>query len=169
MGRAEEGLAVLAEALTMGNKNSEHWWDAELYRLKGTLTLQQESKEQGAGSTRSKEAAVRSEERNAENPNPLSDAEACFLKAIEIAQHQRAKSLELRAIMSLVRLRQHQAEEHAPRNTQHVLHDSYRAARHKLNEAHKLLSEVYNWFTEGLDTKDLQEAKALLDEVAERS
>jgi adenylate cyclase len=71
---------------------------------------------------------------------------------------QQAKSLELRAVMSLVRLRQQQARDHTTRNTQHD-------ARHMLDEAHRMLSEVYNWFTEGFDTKDLQEAKALLDSL----
>jgi len=71
------------------------------------------------------------------------EAEGYFLKAIEIAQHQQAKSLELRAVMSLARLWQQQG---------------------KRAQAHKLVSEIYNWFTEGFDTKDIQEAKALLDE-----
>ena len=77
-------------------------------------------------------------------PNPQSAAEACFLKAIEIAQRQQAKSLELRAGMSLSRLWQSQG---------------------KREEARQLLAEVYGWFTEGFDTKDLQDAKALLDEL----
>ena len=74
----------------------------------------------------------------------VKEAEECFLKAIEIAQRQQAKSLELRAATSLARLWLQQG---------------------KRTEAHKLLSEVYNWFTEGFDTKDLQEAKALLEEL----
>ena len=82
----------------------------------------------------------------------------CFLKAIEIAQRQQAKSLELRAVMSLVRLRQSQATQQGSRITQ-------RETRAMLDEAHTMLSEVYNWFTEGFDTKDLQEAKALLQEL----
>jgi hypothetical protein len=60
--------------------------------------------------------------------------------------------------MSLVRLRQQQIAQHEPRNTQH-------ATRTKLAEAHSMLSTVYHWFTEGFDTKDLQEAKALLEEL----
>jgi adenylate cyclase len=66
------------------------------------------------------------------------------LKAIEIAQRQQAKSLELRATMSLARLWQQQG---------------------KTAEAYTVLSEVYTWFTEGFDTKDLQEAKILLEEL----
>jgi len=68
----------------------------------------------------------------------------CFHKAIEIARRQQAKSLELRAVMSLSRLWQ----------------------QGKKAEARQLLMEIYGWFTEGVDTKDLQEAKALLEEVA---
>jgi hypothetical protein len=75
---------------------------------------------------------------------PESEAEECFLKAIEIARQQQAKSLELRAVMSLSRLWQQQG---------------------KTKEAHQMLSEVYGWFTEGFDTKDLQEAKALLEDL----
>jgi predicted ATPase len=72
----------------------------------------------------------------------VEEAEAYFLKAIEIARRQQAKSLELRAVMSLSRLWQQQGKHH---------------------EAHKMLAEIYGWFTEGFDTKDLQEAKALLE------
>jgi adenylate cyclase len=87
------------------------------------------------------------------------EAEGCFLKATDIARQQQAKSLELRTVMSLTRLRQQQAAQSVSRNTQHE-------ARARLGEAHKMLSEVYNWFTEGFGTKDLQEAKALLDELS---
>jgi predicted ATPase len=60
--------------------------------------------------------------------------------------------------MSLVRLRQLQASDHVSRSTQHE-------SRETLTEAHRMLAEVYNWFTEGFDTKDLQEAKVLLEAV----
>jgi predicted ATPase len=124
-GQPEEGLNVLAEALALVGKTGERHYEAELYRVKGALTLQ--SKIQGPNST------------------VEAEAEECFLKAIEIARQQQAKSLELRAVMSLARLWQQ---------------------RGKKDEARQLLAEVYHWFTEGLDTKDLQEAKALLDELA---
>ena len=84
------------------------------------------------------------------------EAEEYFLKALAIAQQQRAKSLELRAVMSLVQLRQQST--HATRDTQHDTCGN-------LDDAHRLLAEVYHWFTEGFETKDLQEAKALLDEL----
>jgi adenylate cyclase len=77
-------------------------------------------------------------------PSPESEAEACFHKAIVLARRQQAKSLELRAVTSLSRLWQQQG---------------------KKDEARQLLAEIYGWFTEGFDTKDLQEAKALLEEL----
>jgi hypothetical protein len=92
------------------------------------------------------------------NPKAQDEAEACFLQALKIARSQEAKSLELHAAISLVKLRQQQAT-HASRNTQHVSHN-------RLEEAHRLLSEVYHWFTEGFETKDLQDAKTLLDTLA---
>jgi predicted ATPase len=73
------------------------------------------------------------------------DAETCFHHALAIAQNQQAKSLELRAARSLARLWHSQG---------------------KRQEAHDLLAPVYGWFTEGFDTADLQEAKALLDALA---
>ena len=77
-------------------------------------------------------------------PQP-EEAEACFQRALEVARRQEAKSLELRTAMSLVRLWQEQGK---------------RAA------TDDLLAPVYGWFTEGFDTADLQEAKALLDELS---
>jgi predicted ATPase len=78
-------------------------------------------------------------------PNPQAEAEEYFVKAIEIARRQQAKSLELRAVMSLGRLWQSQG---------------------KKEQAQHMLADIYGWFTEGFDTKDLQEAKMLLDELA---
>jgi len=136
VGQTEEGLNALAEALDTVHKTEERSREAELYRLKGELTLQQ-FKIQGSRFKveESSESGVRS---------PESEAEECFLRAVEIARRQEAKSLELRAVMSLSRLWQQQG---------------------KKDEARKLLAEIYGWFTEGFDTKDLQEAKALLEEL----
>jgi len=125
VGRVAEGVHLLDEATTVMRKTEECQWEAELYRLRGELMLAQSSVQSLA--------------------SRVKEAEKCFLKAIEVARKQQAKSLELRAAMSLACLWQQQG---------------------KKTEAHKLLSDVYNWFTEGFDTKDLQEAKALLEKLA---
>jgi predicted ATPase len=135
VGQTEEGLNALAEALAVMDKTGERQYEAELYRLKGELALQ---KFQVSGSK------FQGTDPRSLIPDPQSEAEACFLKAIEIAQRQQAKSLELRAAMSLSRLWQQQG---------------------KKEEAHQMLAEIYGWFTEGFDTKDLQEAKTLLAEL----
>ena len=111
-------------------------WEAELYRIKGELMLQQLS--------------VASSQFSGADPRPLTpdpqgQAEACLRQAIEIARRQQARSLELRATTSLARLWQQQGKQH---------------------EAHTMLFDSYNWFTEGFDIKDLQEAKTLLAELA---
>jgi predicted ATPase len=120
LGQTAEGLEALAEALATLAKSRVRWWEAELYQLKGELLLAQEGKRQ-----------------------KLAEAEACFQQALDTARRQEAKSLELRAAMSLSRLWQQQG---------------------KRAEARALLTPIYGWFTEGFDTADLQEAKALLDE-----
>src|SRR5262249_32866373 len=132
MGQAEEGLGALAEALEFADKTGERYYEAELYRLKGELTLQQFN--------------VQGSKFKVDNPQLA--AETCFLKAIEIAQQQQAKLLELRAVMSLVRLRQQQAAQPASRITDHASRSAHRAPRNRLNEAHTMLSEIYHWFTE---------------------
>jgi predicted ATPase len=76
---------------------------------------------------------------------PHAEGEACFRQALDIARRQQAKSWELRAAMSLARLWQQQG---------------------RRAEAQDLLAPIYGWFTEGFDTADLQEAKALLEELA---
>jgi predicted ATPase len=141
-GQPEEGLNVLAEALVFVRDTGECGWEAELYRLKGELTLQEANQKSKGKSQKSKIET---------NPQPLTpdphteaEAEACFRKAIEVARRQSAKSWELRAATSLARLWQQQG---------------------KKAEAHQLLADIYRWFTEGFDTKDLQEAKALLEEL----
>ena len=81
----------------------------------------------------------------AQSSDNHTEAEASFQKALDISKHQEARSLELRAATSLARLWQQQG---------------------KRDEARKVLSEVYDWFTEGFDTADLKDAKALLDELS---
>jgi predicted ATPase len=115
---------LLLEALAFVDKAGERVDEAELYRLKGELTLQ--SQVQGPKSK-------------------VEEAEECFQRAIAIARQQSAKSLELRAVMSLSRLWLSQG---------------------KKAEARQMLAEIYGWFTEGFDTKDLQEAKTLLEELS---
>jgi predicted ATPase len=124
MGQVKEGLAAIDEALE-AMPTSGRFWEAELYRLKGELLL----KDEGGGMKDEVEAK----------------AEECFRQAIEVAQRQGAKSLELRATVSLGRLWQSQG---------------------KQEEAHRMLVEIYGWFTEGFDTTDLKEAKALLEELS---
>jgi predicted ATPase len=111
-------LVALGEALATMEKTGERWWEPEIYRLK---------------------AMALASGRN------FTESEASFAQSIRIAQQQRAKSLQLRAVMSLARLWGEQ---------------SRRA------EARNLLAPVYGWFTEGFDTVDLKMARALLDELA---
>jgi len=120
MGQPETGLTMLTEALTVVDNTGERWYEAELYRLKGALLLQQSLDNQV-------------------------EAESCFHHALDIARTQQAKSFELRAATSLARLWQQQG---------------------KRQEAHDLLAPIYGWFTEGFDTADLKDAKALLDSLA---
>jgi predicted ATPase len=115
VGQVNEGLGLLAAVSSVVDKG-ERYWEAELYRVKGELLL------------------VHSAAQHAE-------AEACFWQALDVARRQQAKSLELRAAMSLSRLWQQQG---------------------KRIEAYDLLAPIYGWFTEGFDTADLQEARALL-------
>src|SRR4029434_7018230 len=119
-GQADEGLRVLAEALTAVHTTGERHHEAELYRLQGELRLKQDVPDE-------------------------QEAESYFRQAVDVARQQQAKSFELRAAMSLSRLWQQQG---------------------KRTEAHVLLAPIYDWLTEGFDTADLQEAKALLDALA---
>jgi predicted ATPase len=145
VGQAEDGLNMLTEALEVADKTGERSYEAELYRLKGTLTLQSKASLEHVQDT-SKTGQNKSAVANPRplTPNPQGEAAACFLKAIEIARTQSAKSWELRATVSLARLW---------------------PQRGKKKQAHERLAEIYNWFTEGFDTADLQEAKALLEEL----
>jgi predicted ATPase len=119
LGHPEDGLQALTEAHTLVEQHDERWWEAEVHRLRGVLLLRQPGPQQ-------------------------EEAEACFQRALGVARRQEAKSLELRAAMSLSLLWQQQG---------------------KREEARALLAPIYGWFTEGFDTTDLQEAKALLEEL----
>jgi predicted ATPase len=117
-GQVEEALALLDKALQIVQRTGERWFAAELNRHKGRLLLRQGHSKAG---------------------------ENLYYKALSIAQEQEAKVWELRAAVSLSRLRR----------------DQGRSA-----EARDLLAPIYGWFTEGFDTPDLKDAKALLDELA---
>ena len=108
---------ALGKAHTLVEQHEERYWEAEIARLRGVLLLQQTG-------------------------TPQAEVEACFQQALAIARRQQAKSLELRAAMSLARLWQRQGQ---------------RAV------ARQLLAEGYGWFAEGFYTADLQEARALLE------
>jgi DNA-binding SARP family transcriptional activator/tetratricopeptide (TPR) repeat protein len=116
-GNPKEGLNTLAKAFAQVEETGERHWETELHRLRGEILLMQ-----------------------GEEPK----AEASFVKAIQVAQQQSAKSWELRASISLARLWM---------------------KRDKMDEARQLLAEIYNWFTEGFDTPDLKEAQALLESL----
>jgi predicted ATPase len=121
-GQRAEGLTALTEALAAVRTIGDYFYEAEGHRLRGEMLLAQEVEQQ-----------------------QWKDAEACFHHALDIARRQQAKSLELRAAMSLSRLWQQQG---------------------KRDEARELLAPIYSWFTEGFDTADLQEAKVLLEELS---
>jgi predicted ATPase len=118
--RVDEGLRMLAEAVTAVDESGQRLYDAELQRLRGELLLRQAA------------------------PDAV-QAEACFQAALDVARRQEAKPWELRAAMSLARLWQSQG---------------------KRQDAHDLLLPVYEWFTEGFDTADVQDAKGLLVALA---
>ena len=144
----DEGFAALTEALAFVEQTGERCYEAELYRLKGTLTLQaKQVKDKFRASLKHvKTSRDKSKDTGPRplSPDPQAEAEACFLKAIDIAQRQQAKSLELRAVMSLARLWHRQG---------------------RTVEARGRLAEVYEWFTEGWNTADLLEAQSLLNEL----
>jgi predicted ATPase len=106
--------------MTVMQTTGESWYEAEINRIAGEIALR--------GSV----------------PDKVK-AELHFARALEIARKQRAKSWELRAAVSVARLKRDQG---------------------KPDEARNLLAPVYGWFTEGFDTPDLKEAKGLLDALA---
>lgn len=140
VGQPEQGLTVLVEVWNIVNKNEEHWYEAELHRLEGELMRKAEPDLSRRGGM-----AVLSEVEGMNDKLSDPSPEACFLRAIEVARQQEAKSLELRAVISLSRLWQDQG---------------------KKAVARRMLAEIYGWFTEGFDTGDLREAKALLEELS---
>jgi predicted ATPase len=119
-GQPELGLEVLDQALHQVEATGERFAEAELHRFRGELLYEQGAQAQ--------------------------EVETCLLRALEVARRQEAKSLELRAAMSLARHWQRQGKRQA---------------------GHTLLAEVYNWFTEGFDTPDLRDASALLEELTQ--
>jgi predicted ATPase len=121
--RPEEGLTALNEALMVGAQHQDRWFEAETLRLKGELLL-------GQGDSR------------------IAEAQGCFQRAIEVARSQRAKSLELRAAMSLARL----------------------LATERKGDAERVaVAKIFRWFSEGFDTPDLKEARALLGRSEKQS
>jgi predicted ATPase len=120
VGQVETGLALLTDTLGRVHTTGERAREAELYRLRGELLLQQ-------------------------GVPDATQAEAYFHHALALARHQHAKSWELQAAISMSRLWQQQGKSAAAR---------------------QLLAEVYDWFTEGFDTADLREARALLADLA---
>jgi predicted ATPase len=117
-GQIDEAVAQLDDALQIVNRTKERWFAAELNRHKGQLLLRQGQAEA---------------------------AEEDYRKALSVAVDQEAKLWELRASVSLARLRRDQG---------------------RRPEARELLAPVYGRFTEGFGTPDLKDAKALLDELA---
>jgi len=156
LGRVDEGLAIVAEALRLSETSATSFWAAEVHRLKGELTLQKfqvsgskfQVKTRRVGSAHQSVSRAKARTVACAHPTGETEAEACFLKALALAQQQEAKSLELRAAMSLSRLWQQQG---------------------KSEEARQLLAEIYGWFTEGFATQDLREARALLAALGPRS
>ncbi len=136
-GQIDEAFQAVTEALEIVHRHGLHVWTAELHRLRGELLL---ARVREAAASTSPVDAVWSAERS-----PLcSEAEACLQQASDVARRQRARALELRAATRLSRLWPRQGKRH---------------------QAHALLADVYNWFSEGFDTLDLREARRLLQAV----
>jgi adenylate cyclase len=138
LGQIREALATIDGALDELGSTGGRVYGAELYRLKGALILGQLGDAPGG---------VGSKRGTAKGGDKLqADGEECIRKALDIARHQGAKMWELRAAMSLARLLRTRGEE---------------------KEALRELEQIYGWFTEGLSTPDLREARALLGNVPE--
>lgn len=135
----EEALRILEQSLEMAHRNGDASYLAELYRLKGELILIQAT---GANVSRAITGGSNAFE---DESTAVAEAEGSFKQSIEIARQQMAKSWEIRAVISLARLCKNQG---------------------KQEQGRVLLARIYDTFTEGFDTTDLREAKALLDELS---
>jgi predicted ATPase len=129
VGRHDEALGMLALAVAQAEQHGQHYYDAELLRMRAEIRLDMDG-------------------------NAVAEAEALFGQSLQIARQQEVKLFELRAATSLARLWQRQGKRENPAE-----------ALAKEGAAHDLLAPVYDWFTEGFDTRDLIEAKALLEEL----
>ena len=120
IGRHDHALGALGVGFAYAKKQGQHYYDAELHRLRAEILLDKDG-------------------------NAVEEAEGLLGHSLEIARRQEAKTFELRAATSLARLWQHQG---------------------KPDAARALLAPLYAWFTEGFDTRDLKDAKALLEDLA---
>lgn len=139
IGETQQGLMLLHEAQQIVELKAGYFYQAEMFRLQGELTLQQEVpdwKMQFSSSHISFGPQASSQ--------VMTEAEGYFLKAIEVARGQQARLFELRAVLSLSHLWNRQG---------------------KKREAYNRLAAVFAWFTEGVDCVDLQEARTLLNEL----
>jgi DNA-binding winged helix-turn-helix (wHTH) protein/predicted ATPase len=143
IGQHAQGCAAVEDALSLVRQTGEGYYEAELYRLRGQLVLTFQPEETHAKALQP--TARRDKRSDRKQVQHHSQAEVYFEKALAIARGLHAKSLELRSAISVSRLWQQ---------------------RGKHREARVLLAGIYGWFTEGFETKDLQEAKALLDTLS---
>jgi predicted ATPase len=120
VGLHDDALGALALGVARAEQQGQHFYDAELHRLRAEILLDMDG-------------------------NAVEEAEALFHQSLQIARRQEAKAFELRAATSLARLWQRQG---------------------KRDAAHALLAPLYAWLTEGFDTRDLKDAKTLLEELS---
>jgi class 3 adenylate cyclase/tetratricopeptide (TPR) repeat protein len=135
-GQLAEARGAVETGLAVAAQTGQLYFDADLHRLQGEILI---------ADWRLRNAEFPSPNPQSEIRNPQLEAEECFHRALDIARAQEAKALELRAATSLARLWREQDKREAARD---------------------LLAPLYAWFTEGFDTRDLIEAKALLDELS---
>ena len=140
-GHIAQGLSCLTQALQLIEDTDERFYEAEVLRLKGELLLLNDEFRTLNDERQKKTIQTSSVQRSSFITHRFAEAEECFQQAIHVAQQQQAKSLELRAAVSLSKL----------------WHAQGRTA-----EARQLLEDIYGWFTEGFETRDLQEAETLI-------